>query len=94
MNSNYKELSKCFSIWAWGKIMPNEVTEVEKFMNRFFEEVGNKKFVVSDVPILNCNGIDNLIIPKSQHRIMDKMNKELTRKQGDVFIQMLKDTQQ
>jgi len=44
---NWNDLAHDFSIWAWGKQIPNEVTELEKVVERSFKEIADKKYKIT-----------------------------------------------
>lgn len=47
VTANGKSIAWKFSAWAWGKVIPTEVSELEDFFNRFLDETGT---LISELP--------------------------------------------
>lgn len=47
VTANGKSIAWKFSAWAWGKVIPTDVQELEDFFNRFLDETG---IVIGEVP--------------------------------------------
>ena len=43
---DWNDLANYFSLWAWGKHLPNNVSDLEKVMQRFCKEIADKKYKI------------------------------------------------
>lgn len=87
VTANGKSIAWKFSAWAWGKVIPTDVQELEDFFNRFLEETGIKVVEVPERgPKWLTRGKKSELIAmfKQGHRFMAlKELRELSRANND-----------
>lgn len=58
-----ENIAKKYADWCWGKTIPTEVGEIEKFFNRFLKEVGKKPIFVTEDGVPMFKG-DTYYVPQ------------------------------